>query len=113
MADLTEMYRFAAQSIPGYGDFAKGAAASQELMNNQLAYQKAKEDLEAQRGLRALFQQNPNAGYSDVAQYSPALAQEMMKNQFATSKDLLEMQKTRSEIAEKQFKLTEIGRAHV
>lgn len=117
MADLTEMYRFAAQSIPGYGDFAKGAAASQELMNNQLAYQKAKEDLEAQRGLRALFQQNPNAGYSDVAQYSPALAQEMMKNQFATSKDLLEMQKTKSEIAEKQFKLTgdqekELGQAH-
>lgn len=117
MADLSEMYRFAAQSIPGYGDFAKGAAASQELMNNQLAYQKAKEDFEAQRGLRALFQENPNAGYADVAQYSPALAQEMMKNQFATAKDLLEMQKTKGDIAEKQFKLNadqekELGHAH-
>ena len=39
--DLSGMYKDLAESIPGYGNVAKGAMQHQELMNRDLEYKKA------------------------------------------------------------------------
>ena len=108
--DLSGMYKDLAESIPGYGNVAKGAMQQQELMNRDLEYQKAKEDFEAQRGLRALFAQNPNASIEEAAQYSPAFAQELMKNRFAMQKDLLGMEETKQKMEKGQKEMSEMDR---
>ena len=108
--DLSGMYKDLAESIPGYGNVAKGAMQQQELMNRDLEYQKAKEDFEAQKGLRALFAQNPNASIEEAAQYSPAFAQELMKNRFAMQKDLLGMEETKQKMEKGQKEMSEMDR---
>ena len=108
--DLSGMYKDLAESIPGYGNVAKGAMQQQELMNRDLEYQKAKEDFEAQKGLRALFAQNPNASVEEAAQYSPAFAQELMKNRFAMQKDLLGMEETKQKMEKGQKEMSEMDR---
>ena len=108
--DLSGMYKDLAESIPGYGNVAKGAMQHQELMNRDLEYKKAKEDFEAQKGLRALFAQNPNASVEEAAQYSPAFAQELMKNRFAMQKDLLGMEETKQKMEKGQKEMSEMDR---
>ena len=108
--DLSGMYKDLAESIPGYGNVAKGAMQQQELMNRSLEYQKAKEDFEAQKGLRALFAQNPNASIEEAAQYSPAFAQELMKNRFAMQKDLLGMEETQQKMEKGRKEMSEMDR---
>lgn len=108
--DLSGMYKDLAESIPGYGNVAKGAMQQQEIMNRALEYQKTKEDFEAQRGLRALFAQNPNASIEEAAQYSPAFAQELMKNRFAMQKDLLGMEETKQKMEKGQKEMSEMDR---
>ena len=108
--DLSGMYKDLAESIPGYGNVAKGAMQQQELMNRDLEYKKAKEDFEAQKGLRALFAQNPNASVEEAAQYSPAFAQELMKNRFAMQKDLLGMEETKQKMEKGQKEMSEMDR---
>lgn len=108
--DLSGMYKDLAESIPGYSSLARGAMQQQELMNRSLEYQKSKEDFEAQRGLRALFAQNPNASIEEAAQYSPAFAQELMKNRFAMQKDLLGMEETKQKMEKGQKEMSEMDR---
>lgn len=77
MADLSAMYMNLANNTARSTE--RGMLGAQQFMENQLAYQKAREDLEAQRGLRALFAEKPNATSEEVSRYSPQLGMEMNK----------------------------------
>lgn len=96
MADLSAMYMDLAENVRN-APF-QGASRMQQLMENQLAYQKAREDMEAQRGLRSLFAQSANPSVAEVGAISPAFAQEYQKNQQQMMKEQLGMQKTQAEI---------------
>lgn len=102
MADLSAMYMDLAENIRN-APF-QGASRMQQLMENQLAYQKAKEDMEAQRGLRALFQQNPNATPEEASRYSPQFGMEMVKAQQEAQERSGRMTKTQREISEMEAK---------
>lgn len=102
MADLSAMYMDLADSSGRATD--RGFLGMQQIMENQLAYQKAKEDLEAQRGLRALFAQNPNASAEEVSRYSPQFGMEMNKYAQETQERSGRMRKTQREISEMEAK---------
>jgi hypothetical protein len=57
-----------------------------------------------------LFAQNPNASIEEAAQYSPAFAQELMKNRFAMQKDLLNMEETKQKMEKGQKEMSEMDR---
>lgn len=103
MADLSAMYMDLADNAGRATD--RGFLGMQQIMENQLAYQKAKEDLEAQRGLRALFAQNPNATPEEVSRFSPQFGIEMTKAQQEMQERSGRMQKTRNEISEQEMKI--------
>lgn len=111
MADLSAMYMNLANNTGRATE--RGFLGAQQMMENQLAYQKAKEDMEAQRGLRALFQQNPNATPEDVSRYSPQFGMEMVKAQQEGQERAGRMQKTRNEISEQEMKIFSIAGAQV
>lgn len=110
MADLSGMYSQLGENVRNidpFNAFLKGQMASQELKNQNFNYQKAQEEYEAQKGLRALFAQNAQPSLSEIGALSPEFAQAYAKNQFAMNKDLLEMQKTKNEIQQGQQKISE------
>jgi len=102
MADLSAMYMDLGNSSGRATD--RGFLGMQQMMDNQLAYQKAREDLEAQRGLRALFAQNPNASSEEVSRYSPQFGMEMNKYALEQQERSGRMQKTKREISEMEAK---------
>jgi len=102
MADLSAMYMDLAESTRN--STQRGILGMQQMMDNQLAYQKAREDLEAQRGLRALFAQNPNASSEEVSRYSPQFGMEMNKYALEQQERSGRMQKTKREISEMEAK---------
>lgn len=110
MADLSGMYSQLGENVRNidpFNAFLKGQMASQELKNQNFNYQKAQEEYEAQKGLRALFAQNSDPSLSEIGALSPEFAREYAKNKFAMSKDLLEMEKTKGEIQQGQQKISE------
>ena len=110
MADLSGMYSQLGENVRNidpFNAFLKGQMASQELKNQNFNYQKAQEEYEAQKGLRALFAQNSDPSLSEIGALSPEFAQAYAKNKFAMNKDLLEMQKTKGEIQQGQQKISE------
>lgn len=102
MADLSAMYMNFANNTGRATE--RGFLGAQQMMENQLAYQKAKEDLEAQRGLRALFAQNPSATPEEVSRYSPQFGMEMVKAQQEAQERSGRMTKTQREISEMEAK---------
>ena len=102
MADLSAMYMDLGNSSGRATD--RGFLGMQQIMENQLAYQKAREDLEAQRGLRALFAQNPNASAEEVSRYSPQFGMEMTKAQQEAQERSGRMRKTQREISDMEAK---------
>jgi len=102
MADLSAMYMDLAESTGKATQ--RGILGMQQMMDNQLAYQKAREDLEAQRGLRALFAQNPNASAEEVSRYSPQFGMEMTKAQQEAQERSGRMRKTQREISDMEAK---------
>lgn len=103
MADLSAMYMDLGNSSGRATD--RGFLGMQQIMENQLAYQKAREDLEAQRGLRALFAQNPNASAEEVSRYSPQFGMEMNKYAQEQQERSGRMRKTQNEISEQEMKI--------
>jgi hypothetical protein len=102
MADLSAMYMDLAESTRN--STQRGILGMQQMMENQLSYQKAREDLEAQRGLRALFAQNPNASSEEVSRYSPQFGMEMNKYALDQQERSGRMRKTQREISEMEAK---------
>ena len=102
MADLSAMYMDLAENARNAP--YQGMLRAQQFMENQLAYQKAREDLEAQRGLRALFAQNPNATPEEVSRFSPQFGMEMTKAQLENQERVGRMTKTQREISELEAK---------
>lgn len=111
MADLTAMYMDLANNSGKATE--RGFLGAQQMMENQLAYQKAREDLEAQRGLRALFAQNPNATSEEVSRYSPQLGMEMNKYAQETQERSGRMRKTQNDISEQEMKIFSVVGAQV
>ena len=111
MADLSAMYMDLAEKV-GNAPY-QGALRMQQIMDNQLAYQKAREDMEAQRGLRALFTQNPNATPEEVSRFSPQLGMEMNKYAQEAQERTGRMRKTQNEISEQEMKIFSVAGAQV
>ena len=103
MADLSAMYMDLAEKV-GNAPY-QGALRMQQFMENQLAYQKAREDMEAQRGLRALFEQNPNATPEEVSRFSPQLGMQMQQSEFKRMLDMGQMEKLNREKEEYEAKV--------
>ena len=111
--DLSGMYSELARSIPGYGNVASGQLEAQKVRSGQLDYEAKKEELEAARGLRKLFEQNPNAGIEEVARYSPAFAQDLMKSRLLMQKELLGMKETEQKMEKGQKEMSALDRQTV
>ena len=100
MADLLSTFANAYQYDPN--SVWRGAQGVQNVMSNALDYQQKREALEAQRGLRALYAQNPNPSYEDIARISPEFAMQQNKANFELQKEMLGMQETQGKINEQQ-----------
>lgn len=111
--DLSGMYGELARSIPGYESIAKGQLTANQVKNERLAYEAKKDELEAARGLRALFEQNPNAGIEEVARYSPTFAQDLMKSRLLMQKEMLGMKETEQKMEKGQKEMSNLDRQTV
>lgn len=85
-------------SLPGVDDFTRGAQGIQGMMNGQLEYAQARDNYEAQKGLRSLFAQNPNPDIGQIGALSPEFAQKYMMNDLSMREKALGIRKTQGEI---------------
>ena len=100
MADLLSIF---AEAYPSdQNAFFRGAQGIQNIMSNSLDYQQKREALEAARGLRELYRQNPTPSYEDIARISPEFAMNQNKANFEMQKQLLDMQETQGKINKQQ-----------
>ena len=100
MADLLSTFANAYPYDPN--SVWRGAQGVQNVMSNALDYQQKREALEAQRGLKALYAQNPNPSYEDIARIDPAFAMQQNKANFEMQKELLGMKETQGKINKQQ-----------
>lgn len=100
MADLLSTFANAYPYDPN--SVWRGAQGIQNVMSNALDFQQKREALEAQRGLRALYAQNPNPSYEDIARISPEFAMQQNKANFELQKEMLGAKKTQGEINEQE-----------
>lgn len=97
MADLLSIF---ANAYPAdQNSVMRGMQGAQNFMSNALEYQQKREALEAARGLRALYAQNPNPSYEDIARIDPAFAMQQNKANFELQKEMLGAKKTEREIS--------------
>ena len=97
MADLLSIF---ANAYPAdQNSVMRGMQGAQNFMSNALEYQQKREALEAARGLRALYAQNPNPSYEDIARIDPTFAMQQNKANFELQKEMLGAKKTEREIS--------------
>lgn len=97
MADLLSIF---ANAYPADENAVmRGMQGAQTFMSNALDYQQKREALEAARGLRALYAQNPNPSYEDIARIDPTFAMQQNKANFELQKEMLGAKKTEREIS--------------
>ena len=97
MADLLSIF---ANAYPAdQNAVMRGMQGAQNFMSNALEYQQKREALEAARGLRALYAQNPNPSYEDIARIDPTFAMQQNKANFELQKEMLGAKKTEREIS--------------
>ena len=100
MADLLNTF---ANAYPYDPNSAwRGAQGVQNVMSNALDYQQKREAMEAARGLRALYAENPNPSYEDIARIDPAFAMQQNKANFELQKEMLGMKETQGKINKQQ-----------
>lgn len=78
----------------------RGAEGYQNAIGRSMELQQKREAMEAERGLRALYAQNPNPSFEEVARLSPAFAMQQQNAMMEMQQKQLGMQKTRSEIGQ-------------
>lgn len=103
MADLLSTFANAYPYDPN--SVWRGAQGVQNVMSNALDYQQKREALEAQRGLRALYAQNPNPSYEDIARISPEFAMQQNKANFELQKEMLGAKKLQGEITQQEAEI--------
>lgn len=100
MADLLNTFANAYPYDPN--SVWRGAQGVQNVMSNALDYQQKREAMEAARGLRALYAENPNPSYEDIAKISPEFAMQQNKANFEMQKEMLGMKETQGKINKQQ-----------
>jgi hypothetical protein len=80
MSDLTEIMRMIYASQPTGQEFYQGLKNSRSSQMDQMALEKAQEDLTAERGLRKLFAESGGIpSYEQIGAYNPKMAMEMQQ----------------------------------